>query len=271
VVDPDELLRLTENVLRELIEVLMRDAYGSAWFQHLGVTSERINQWERRRDDEGRRRTGTTVEDRLLWYSDFTDLWRILKANWELFEPCFGNQNRLEVYLDRLAGLRNPGAHARQLVPFEAAIVVGMAGEIRQQVTIFRSQGGTGEQPEYFPRIEELRDSFGTKAVGRAAGGRRTPSHLVLNPGDTIVFSGDAWDPANRPIAWDVRVITPGVSIFSGTGERFSAEWEISELNVGEAVIVVARVTSDRPYHRNRGFDDEAQLTYKVLPLTEPG
>lgn len=73
--------------------------------------------WEERREEERKRRSGAVIEERILWYSDFTDLWKILKKNWGLFKPCFGDAKRLEVYLDRLAALRNPGAHSRRCFP----------------------------------------------------------------------------------------------------------------------------------------------------------
>ncbi len=46
--------------------------------------------------------------------------------------------------------------------------MLGMAGELRQEITMFLSSGGGGREPEHFARIEEVRDSYGTRTTGKA-------------------------------------------------------------------------------------------------------
>jgi hypothetical protein len=266
-VSSDDLIHHTENVVRELVQDLMGDRYGASWVDRLGVTPERLAGWEQRRDEERKRRAGAVIEERILWYADFTDLWTILRKNWNVFKPCFGDLKRLEVYLDRLGALRNPGAHSRALLPFERLLVEGMTGELRQQVTLFRAAGAGGPEPEHFPRIEIVRDSFGHQIAGMA----QRPlvaldaGDIVLRPGDEIAFSGSAWDPDGETLHWSVgRVGEP--ALLEATGDDFEYTWRVSEADIAEAVFVQIDVSSGRSYHRHSGYDDRLMFRYRVLP-----
>lgn len=263
-VSAEDWIRETENVVRELVQDLMLDRYGQSWVDHLGVTEERLARWSERQDEERKRRAGTVIDERILWYADFTDLWPILKKNWDLFKPCFGDLKRLEVYLDRLGALRNPGAHSRTLFPFERSLAEGMTGEFRQQVTLFRARGGGGPEPEHFPRIEFVRDSFGNQAESQH---RVIPKQtgIVLRPGDEITFSGMGWDPGGEMLHWKVGVIG-GPDLLDASGPDFECTWRVSESDIGENSFVTAEVTSGRSYHRLGDYDDKTIIAYRVLP-----
>lgn len=45
-------LSVVENSLRDLIELVLRKAHGDSWFEHLGVTDQRVAQWKARRGEE---------------------------------------------------------------------------------------------------------------------------------------------------------------------------------------------------------------------------
>jgi hypothetical protein len=270
VTEATDALALTENVLRELIQDVMQARYGADWMAHLGVTAERIGRWEERRVEEGQRRSGAVTESRLLWFADFTDLWVVLKKNWELFKDCFGDLKRLEVYLDRLSELRNPGAHSRVLLPFEVAEVEGMTGALRQQVNLYRAAGGGGPEPEYFPRIEELWDSYGNRLAGvqtSAAPGQRVfRTDLTLRPGDSVQLWGSAWDPEGSPVHWTIQ-LNRGPTIHEELAVGFRCTWRVEERDIAEDAIVSASIRSTRSYHRTAsGKDDYVILIYRVLP-----
>jgi hypothetical protein len=267
----DDPLKLTENVLRELIEDLMSVRHGPDWIKQLGVTAERVEQWEARRDEERKRRAGTVVDERLLWYSDWTDLQTVFDKHWELFEPCFGKKKRFDTYLDRLGALRNPDAHSRPLRPFERALIDGMTGEIRQQVTLFRSAGGGGPEPEHFPRIESLIDSFGnTKEM--AAMARFASTGLTLRPGDVVTFSGSAWDPSGNPVSWRAQFNHGPVLYEWQEGNELECTWLVQESDIRESVFLEISLRSNKSYHRLAGgVDDKVTFVYTVLPLPGRG
>ena len=140
---------------------------------------------------EAKKRDGATTEQRLLYYSDFADLAPVIRKHWELFKPCLGEHKTFDVYMDRLEEFRNAPMHSRTLVPFERALAEGMAGEIRNKVTIHRS--GLDPANRHFPRIEYVRDSLGNAApAGPMA---IVDTSLTLYPGDEILFECSGLGP----------------------------------------------------------------------------
>jgi len=259
-------LRLTENVLRGLIQDVLRETYGTEWSGHLGVTAERIAGWEERRDAEGKRRSGAVIEERILWYSNFTDLFTMIRKNWDLFKECFGDLKKVEMYLQRLAEIRDPGAHSRALLPFENALIEGLTGELRQQVTLYRAGGGGGPEPEHFARIEEVRDSFGNRVAGSGSAdpGLRD-CDVILRPGDRLELSGSAWDPDGLAVRWEVELKRVRV-LYEGAGGSFTCVWDVREQDIAEGADVYVTIASERPYSRFGSFDDMVTIRYRVLP-----
>lgn len=121
-----ESINALENILRDLIERVLQDRHGDKWLDHLGVTGERRAGWEDRREVERKKRTAGSIDERLLYYADFTDLFPIIKKKWDPdFRECFGDQAELKTYLEKLADLRNPDAHSRSLLEVEEQLVAG--------------------------------------------------------------------------------------------------------------------------------------------------
>jgi len=263
-------ISIVENSLRDLIEVILKKAYGVRWSEHLGVTDERMEQWKARRAEEPKRRPGGAVEGRLLYYADFYDAIQIIRKDWEIgFNQVFGDRKRFDVYTDRLNAFRNPGAHSRPLLPFEEHLVLGMSGELRQEITLFLSSGAGGPEPEYFPRIEEVRDSYGTRAIGEGTSGSPgdsfVESGIVLRPGDKIAFVAKAWDPEDGLLEWYIYASARWRGKL--TGPVVEWEWLIEEQDISETARVSFTLMSNRPYHRHAGGgDDNVLIGYKVLP-----
>jgi hypothetical protein len=268
--DLGEAINVLENSLRDLVERLLRRVHGDSWFEHIGVSDERIEAWRDRREEEPKRRPGGEVEQRLLYYAEFYDLNNIIGKNWDAgFKDCFKDKKRFDVYIDRLSAFRNPDAHSRALLPFEEQLVLGMTGELRQELTLFLSTGAGGPEPEHFARIEEVRDNFGTRAVGEATAETlfgNTHSDAVLRPGDTVSFIGRAWDPEGGHIEW--RIFLAGRSEhIKLSGSEIEWDWQIEQGDISETSYVQCSIVSARPYGRKvNGDDDTVTLFYRVLP-----
>jgi len=264
----DNSINALENSLRDLIERVLGERYGEQWADHLGITPERRAEWERRRDEERKKRTAGVIDERLLYYADFTDLFAIIKKNWDPdFLACFGDQTELRVYMEKLADLRNPDAHSRSLLEVEEHLIAGMTGELRQKITIFLSKGGGGPEPEQFARIEEVVDSFGNRVTGAVSGEKLYSAGLILRPGDRLVFRGQAWDPEESPLRWRLFFAAARGSL-ELSGHAFEHEWPITEADIGEDSYVSFSLVSERPFVRlgQHQADDIATLMYRVLP-----
>lgn len=125
-------------------------------------------------------------------------------------------------YLERLSILRNPGC------PGEAAPAVRTrldrrddrrapsAGDCSMLVEV-------ADQPEYFPRIEDVHDSFGHLVAGFGSGkGKFGNTGLTLRPGDVVEFDGSAWDPEGIPFGWRTWLNRGGI-LYDGDGASLRA------------------------------------------------
>jgi hypothetical protein len=263
--EPRAAINAVEVVLRDLIEQILAEHLGAdAWIDECGCTPDRIQKWRDRQEEEAKRRDGTVPERRLLYYSDFSDLTSIIAKHWETFKPCFGDRPRqrktFDVYMQRLEDFRNPEMHSRSLLPFEAALVEGITGEIRNKVTIYR--GVADDLDRHFPRIEYVRDSFGHYGTDSVV---PTVTGITLHPGEDVSFECSGWDPDDRPLTWNMSVSgDPALNVHQGRETRF--DWLVTEANIAASTFVRVKLIGDRPWHRGAGDDGEVILQYRVLP-----
>jgi hypothetical protein len=261
-------LNAAENALRDLIERVFAVHHpGGLTAAALGVTDDRLAKWLDAKEIESKRRDGVRPEERLLYFAEFSDLLTIINRSWALFLPCFGDKQKLNVYLTRLVELRNPVAHSRHLVPFEQHLVAGMTGEIRQQVTLYLST--MSDERQHFPRIERVEDSFGNVGHGRATSGSgHVALALVLHPDDVVTFVLDAWDPGALSVTWNVLIAGRwhhGIAQDNHAGFT----WHVESAQISDPCLVAFNIVSPRAYHREAGpltVDDQCSFTYRVLP-----
>ncbi|MDA0987572.1 MAG: Swt1 family HEPN domain-containing protein [Chloroflexi bacterium] len=258
--DANDALKSVENVLRDFIEEVLREQFGDSWVAKCGVTPERVDRWNERREEERRRLRGSGVEERLLYYADFYDIPTILKKNWQLFEPCFGDWKTMEVYLDKLEDFRNPDAHRRELFPYQAELISGISGEIRSKITFYRSQKTPSD--EYFPRIEYVKDSLGNLATSSES---YINTGRVLRPGDEVTFVVKAWDPRGDTCESQLQIWPSFHTIVEYTKDT-TLRWQVGEQDIGASMEVKIFLRSPRSYHARGGFDDIVSFVYLVLP-----
>src|SRR6266404_2098739 len=158
-VDITQVLKDTENALRDFISTVLTKSVGSDWPEKCGVSPDRLEKWTERKEAETKRQKGGVVEARLIYYADFFDVRTILEKNWEKFADALGDLKTMRVYLDELEKLRDPEAHRRELLPHQKHLAAGIAGEIRKRLMRYRNKLETTE--DYFLRIESARDSLG--------------------------------------------------------------------------------------------------------------
>lgn len=84
-----EALKDAEIALRDFVADILEEKFGDKWFENCGVTPERIEKWDERKEEERKRRTAGYIDERLLYYSDISDLKTIIFKNWDLFQPAF--------------------------------------------------------------------------------------------------------------------------------------------------------------------------------------
>jgi hypothetical protein len=253
-VEPTEAINLVEVVLRDLVRLVL----GDVWMQSRRVEIDKLE--EKRREDIAKRR-GTAVNEDLLAYTEFTQLQEIILDNWDKFAPALGKQKYIAAYFDRLNAFRNPAMHSRPLREFERDLVNGIVGELRNLAVIYRTT--KGPDMEYYPKIEQVTDSFGnTPRVGLDVG-----IQLRLKVGDVVKFDCRGWDPQDRTLIWQMR---EGIGfhqiLAEAQGSEVTFELVITDEIVQEQLIVTIDMKSDGQYHRNKYWDDSCRFYYAVDP-----
>ena len=256
-------LRDVENSLRDFIESVLAKKYGQDWINKSGVSKERINNWKKRKDDEHKKLHGAgKAEDRLIYYSDFYDLKTIIEKKWndcEDFRSAFNNLKEIRLFLSILDKYRNTDAHRRELLSHQKHLIVGISGEIRNKIIIYRSQMEKEKKDDkYFPKFESIRDNFGNTWTPNSP--HTIETNLTLCPGDNLEFIIQAKDPEDKELMYCVQGFT---------------DWHIDnviQIKITEDHIARIRyfailMKSSRDYHANGSdYDGEVHFAYKILP-----
>lgn len=266
---PTLALETIERSLRQLYDLIFTARYGSSWLSDF-IGGEKIAILEEKRQIEADRREKrgvAAVSSRLVDYTEFHQLTDIASKRWDDLSPALGAKREFLPLLDRFGQLRNTVAHNRPLLAFEEDLLSGIAGEIRNKVTIFMSSQPIGN--EFWARIEAISDNFGHTVDGLATVQISNPHVLTgktLRVGDTVTFECRATDPKGRSILWSLSTY-PGGEICSATGEAVQLNWTVEEASVGQQTSAQIRMKSDSASHRwPEGNDGLTLFYYQVLP-----
>ncbi|GAA2749464.1 hypothetical protein [Amnibacterium kyonggiense] len=262
--DPALSAQTAESDLRELARLVLEPMFGPDWFEKCGLNTKVIEAAKASRERQERDRPGVSVEQGLIFYIDLSDLVGLINHNWTRFEAVLGPNKRYWNHdADRLRILRNVGAHGRTALPFERDLLSGIAGDIRNRVTKYRST--MNDQNEWWPRIERLSDSFGTVMPERTGPISPTKrSGVVLAVGDVVTFDCAGWDPQGRALRWEAR---RGVEVLaSAEGSNTQLSITVTPALIGSSVWIEVALINDAPYHRDVTSDDAGAFNYTVRP-----
>lgn len=253
-IEPAEAINVVESVLRQAIKHVLRDAWSA---------SVDLPALERRRTEEGKSRNGAVVEDDLLAYTHIYELRKIIVKAWPEFKPILNDQKRFSVYMDRLEDFRNAPMHSRTLLPFERDLLSGIAGELRNSLTLWRSQ--KAQDMTWYPTVESITNSLGND-LGSSSGNIIVPTRLQV--GDVLTFRCVGMDPQDRQLVWTLKVYA-GVAptLDTAAGPEVTLTWTVTEEHVAETCIIDIRMQSDGKYHRFAwGGDFSLNAFYAVEP-----
>lgn len=194
------------------------------------------------------------------------------ESHWEPLALVFPDKEEALVFFRRFNELRNPSSHGRPLYHHESQLLQGIAGQVRNQVTVFISC--RDEAGDYYPRIEVVWDSLGYRydcgPANASYMGAVHDTRAVLRPGDQITLSGTAIDPQGRPLLWDLSSNRSGAisqRSEAASGERVDFEWSISNDDVAEKNWLTFVLTAaGTPFHREGEHDFRLTLSYCVRP-----
>lgn len=261
--EPAHAVAAIENALRLAIRELL-----PGWERDM--TAPALAKLQEKAEVEQRRRDGATTPRSLLDYTELHQLADLVIRKWETFKPIFDDKARTQVLLDLAGDYRNPAAHNRELLDFEVELLSGGAGQIRNQVALFRST--SAEQARFYPKIESAVDSFGRQ--GQGTGGFGVESKVRVDVGDVITIKARAvkargfepkWIGAfvvNGAMAW----MTPPLDRVQGYGEEIIFEIQAPREYIGEESWLAVILTTDSNHHRRGMVDDVLVFPFAVNP-----
>ncbi|MCS3443385.1 hypothetical protein [Microbacterium phyllosphaerae] len=270
---PSVALASCENAVRQLLTHALEEKYGSAWFENPKVLSaDKLAKWMEKREVENAKRSSrgaAAVQTELLYYAEFYDLVALCKKHWDLVAGALAPQKTTLPLLERFDELRNTIAHGRDLLPFEEDLIAGIAGEIRNRVTIYMSsQAPSGE---IFARVEEIVDNFGNRLDGARTLTTSNPTvkcDQILHPGDVVTWRCRGWDPQGRPLKWYVRNSpSDDYEIREVEGNDVEVSWTVTDANISSQSHALVTMKADSSYHRwSEGFDGMGLFYYQIHP-----
>ncbi|MFN2507850.1 MAG: Swt1 family HEPN domain-containing protein [Chthoniobacterales bacterium] len=255
--EPYQALRDVENALRDFIANVLHNKFGGTWEKQLAEPGK-LEKWAQRREEERKRMRGAAIEERLLYYSDFYDLSKIIRSHWQHLEDALLNLKEVEFWLGELQKYRNAEAHRRELFSFQKHLIVGISGELRGRIVRFRSRSEDVES--YFPRFESVRNSLGHSWIAGQA--PIVTTDATLRVGDALEFATTATDPEGESLEYGF-VFHPGIATW---GLENVFEIPITDAEIGRRKELVVMVKSPRSYHARGHFDDSVIFVYAVLP-----
>lgn len=255
--NPTDALRDIENSLRDFIELQLSKKFGADWLEKC-INKERLPSWVSKRNTEDLSFKSGSIEKRLIYYSEFYDLKNIILDYYQhIFNDVFGKQKEFEVLMSILEKFRNPDAHRRDFLRYQKHLILGICGDLKSKMVKYRSFHETGK--EYFPRIESVRDNYGT-SWNAVNGYSREHEKTVLHPGDEIEYIISASDPED--LVLEYRVFN-----FTDWQTSKSLKIQLKEKDIAVARQIIIHMRSPREYHAS-GFewDELVMFHYDVVP-----
>lgn len=262
--EPSAAVAVIEADLRHLARSVLSARHGSNWLADT-FSEETLAALEQRRTEEASRRAPVSVPEDLLSYTHLYELRRVVEKHWQDFAEALGKKRDFAVLMDKVEDFRNAPAHSRELLPHERSLLEGIAGTIRTQVTAYRSMQMSDAR--HYPIIETIRDSFGNepKTLDPNDGLGTVWTGLRLAVGTIVRFEARGWDAQGRDLSWSL-LSYGGRRQDVGTGTEMSAEYVVTEDDVGSHRYIEISLVGAGRYHRHNGFDHKVTFGYVVEP-----
>jgi hypothetical protein len=241
-----------ENTLRTIISLVIGDNDTT----NFGISSDRIKQWEEKREIEKKKNNGILIESRLIYFSDFYDLKPIVHKNWNVFKEILLNKKIFEANFDQIESLRNTVSHGRNIWSFQNQLIAGITGELKS--TLVKYHNKNMDADDYFIRILKLSDSLGNQWGIENLDNTLLIAKGILRVNDQIEIFIEAYDPKNRVITFEFG---SGQSCKSQDNGKF--ELIVTKQMIGRPSYFWVKVhTKDSDYENILRKD----LLYTVLP-----
>ena len=154
-IDVNEELKIIENALRDIIIFALNIKYGSDWVNYLKISEDKIKEWKWKKETEEKKYKGLMIDNRLIYYSEFDDLYKIINKHWDdVFIYVFLDKKQIELLLNNISAFRISIAHNRKLRDYQKHFLVGASGTIRHLITEYKAD--KDNEDSYYPSFQNI-------------------------------------------------------------------------------------------------------------------
>lgn len=265
--EPTIAVTTLERALRQLMAREYQREYGTDWLERVSSPEQR-DKWHERVHQEIKRRPGVLAVPSIgLEYAELHEIITIAKSHWSPIGAALGKQRTMIPLLEHFERIRNTAAHSRELLPFEVDLMSGIAGEIRNKVTLHMTTRDPDDDP--YPRIESVVDSYGDAVTIRSVLGEIAGSsdrRTLLTPGDIVTFTCVGNDARGRDLEWWTESVGGALDrAVVPSGSPATLEWRVADADVAESLALhIYLAVANSRYHRAHSFDHRVYFKYRV-------
>lgn len=268
-------LESLEHWLRRLIDQQLREAYGSDYLNTQRADGSRVIRSDIARVLIERSQSDSTRYPRPIDAALLDDLVTII-CNPELYrehfraplQDAFENNATARNYLGRLAPPRNALSHTNPISVHDAHRVLCYSLDVIEALKAHYRRVGLNQKFNA-PTIIRVTDSLGH--VVHIAGDRMHGAVLDftnvasahLRCGDTLSIEVEV-DPSFSSADYEIRWTIANIGGDQQNGPRFTLP--LTERQVGARLTLVCWVKSQAKWHKLGNFDDQLDVSYRVLP-----
>ena len=116
-------LYCVENALRAFIEKVAKENYGEAFLDDLKLNADMQRKITYRKRSKEKLKWLSVRGDSDIYYLDLEDLGKVIRNNWDIFEPYFESQEWIVININEISECRHPVAHNSYLDEHERDIL----------------------------------------------------------------------------------------------------------------------------------------------------
>lgn len=243
-----------ENALREFLDQCFSKSIGEDWMVKSPVSTKFSALWLERKAQDEKGPNALKGKEKPIQYARLDEIRELISVHWNgQLTEVFEDKETLDVFLKILKDYRNPDSRRRELFRHQKHLLLGIAGDIRSRIILYRS---TQEVGGPYPRIESVKDNLGN--IWTPGNPRRLRTANSLSPGEELEFIVTAFDPEEKELSYRSQ----------------HGKWQTNNIilvpidrrMVEKQGLIHIMIRSDRKHHAYRmGFDDRVTFEYEII------
>jgi len=138
---------------------MMVSRHGEHWYTDLPAIAAMNAVWEKRKLPDELGHKSIKGQERSIQYASVDDIRKLVAEHWgDELQELYEDPATLDVYLKILSDFRDPDSRRRELFVHQKHLLLGISGDIKNRIAIYRSRNETGG---LYARMDSVRDNLG--------------------------------------------------------------------------------------------------------------